>query len=92
MSGLITATRSFDPPAIVDFGSIAEHTFQGGGVFPGLSPGVHAACNSGRGNGSEGNPGQLIDPHNGGRGPGTFPTLADECDPGNSGAKNRGGD
>lgn len=47
-------------------------------------------CNSGRGNGSEGDNSQLIDPHAGGRGPGTYPTL--DCDPGNSGAKNRGGD
>ena len=47
-------------------------------------------CNSGRGNGSEGDPSQLIDPHAGGTGPGTYPTL--DCDPGNSGGKNRGGD
>lgn len=47
-------------------------------------------CNSGRGNGSEGPNGQLIDPHNGGTGPGVFPTI--DCDPGNSGPQNRGGD
>ncbi len=47
-------------------------------------------CNSGRGNGSEGDSSQLIDPHAGGRGPGEYPTL--DCDPGNSGGKNRGGD
>ncbi|MBA2536781.1 MAG: hypothetical protein H0V20_05010 [Actinobacteria bacterium] len=49
-------------------------------------------CNSGRGNGSEGKNSQLIDPHSGGTGvgPGTYPTV--DCDPGNSGDQNRGGD
>ena len=47
-------------------------------------------CNSGRGNGSEGDDTQLIDPHAGGTGPGESPTV--DCDPGNSGDKNRGGD
>ena len=47
-------------------------------------------CNSGRGNNSEGANGQLIDPHNGGSGPGESPTL--DCDPGNSGSNNNGGD
>ena len=55
-------------------------------------------CNSGRGNWSEYPPNTrdrtssstLVDPHAGGRGPGPYPT--DDCDPGNSGAKNRGGD
>ena len=45
-------------------------------------------CNSGRGNGSEGNSSQLIQPGTGSRG--TSPTV--DCDPGNSGAKNSGGD
>jgi hypothetical protein len=45
-------------------------------------------CNSGRGNGSEGDSSQLIVPGTGSAG--TFPTV--DCDPGNSGAKNRGGD
>jgi hypothetical protein len=45
-------------------------------------------CNSGRGNGSEGNSSQLITPGTGSAG--IFPTV--DCDPGNSGAKNRGGD
>jgi hypothetical protein len=47
-------------------------------------------CNSGRGNGSEGDDSQFIDPHSGRTGPGTFPTV--DCDPGNSGDQNRGGD
>ena len=56
-------------------------------------------CNSGRGNGSEFPPSStrnrtdsatLVDPHAGERGPGPRPT--DDCDPGNSGAHNRGGD
>jgi hypothetical protein len=63
------------------------------------SPASHqyrVKCNSGRGNLSEKN-GQtrtesdtLTNPHTGGRGPGEFPT--DDCDPGNSGPQNRGGD
>jgi hypothetical protein len=54
-------------------------------------------CNSGRGNLSETESGTrqtdsdtLINPHTGGTGPGPFPT--DDCDPGNSGPQNRGGD
>lgn len=54
-------------------------------------------CNSGRGNLSETSSGTgqtdsstLVNPHTGGTGPGPFPT--DDCDPGNSGAVNRGGD
>lgn len=47
-------------------------------------------CNSGRGNGSEGDDSQLVDPHAGGTGPGETPTL--DCDPGNSGGVNHGGD
>jgi hypothetical protein len=54
-------------------------------------------CNSGRGNLSETDSGTgqtdsstLVNPHTGGTGPGTSPT--DDCDPGNSGAHNRGGD
>jgi hypothetical protein len=47
-------------------------------------------CNSGRGNGSEGSNAQLVDPHAGGSGPGVVPTV--DCDPGNSGGVNRGGD
>ena len=56
-----------------------------------------AHANSGRGNLSETASGTrqtdsatLINPHTGGTGPGPFPT--DDCDPGNSGAVNRGGD
>jgi hypothetical protein len=47
-------------------------------------------CNSGRGNGPEENPNSstYIVPGTGSAG--SFPT--DDCDPGNSGAKNRGGD
>jgi hypothetical protein len=56
----------------------------GGGTPPA------AKCNSGRGNLSEGSSAQLINPHTGGSGPGVFATV--DCDPGNSGAKNRGGD
>jgi hypothetical protein len=54
-------------------------------------------CNSGRGNLSETESGTrqtdsdtLVNPHTGGTGPGPFPT--DDCDPGNSGPQNRGGD
>ena len=55
---------------------------------PPKPPPVKKKCNSGRGNGSEGNSTNLITPGTGSAG--TFPTL--DCDPGNSGAKNRGGD
>jgi hypothetical protein len=48
------------------------------------------ACNSGRGNGSDGSDVQLIDPHAGGTGTGISPTV--DCDPGNSGNVNSGGD
>lgn len=54
-------------------------------------------CNSGRGNLSETDSGThqtdsstLINPHDGGTGPGDQPT--DDCDPGNSGPHNSGGD
>jgi hypothetical protein len=54
-------------------------------------------CNSGRGNLSETENGirqtdsnTLINPHEGGTGPGEQPT--DDCDPGNSGPHNSGGD
>jgi hypothetical protein len=54
-------------------------------------------CNSGRGNLSETETGTrqtnsstLVNPHEGGRGPGPYPT--DDCDPGKSGPQNRGGD
>ena len=47
-------------------------------------------CNSGRGNGSEGDSSQLTDPHAGETGPGETPTV--DCDPGNSGEHNHGGD
>jgi hypothetical protein len=47
-------------------------------------------CNSGRGNGSEGDDSQLTDPHAGETGPGETPTV--DCDPGNSGDQNHGGD
>jgi len=47
-------------------------------------------CNSGRGNDSEGDDSQLVDPHAGETGPGVTPTL--DCDPGNSGGVNHGGD
>jgi hypothetical protein len=58
------------------------------GYCPPKPPPVKKKCNSGRGNGSEGNSSQLIVPGTGSAG--TFPTV--DCDPGNSGAKNRGGD
>ena len=56
----------------------------------GEEPPPDLKCNSGRGNLSEGSSAQLINPHTGGSGPGVFATV--DCDPGNSGAKNRGGD
>jgi hypothetical protein len=46
-------------------------------------------CNSGRGNGSEGDDSQLLTPGVD-TGPGVAPTV--DCDPGNSGGQNRGGD
>jgi hypothetical protein len=46
-------------------------------------------CNSGRGNGSEGNPSQLLVPGTD-TGSGIAPTV--DCDPGNSGGQNSGGD
>jgi hypothetical protein len=63
-----------------------------------ISPAIDQyKCNSGRGNLSETLSGTrqtdsatLINPHTGGTGPGPFPT--DDCDPGNSGPVNRGGD
>ena len=82
----------YTPPKITDFGSIWENTFANPHVFPGISA-AHVHCNSGRGNGSEGSDIQLINPHNphhGGLGPGVSPTI--DCDPGNSGDKNKGGD
>lgn len=47
-------------------------------------------CNSGRGNLSEGSDAKLKNPHEGATGPGNPPTV--DCDPGNSGPKNHGGD
>lgn len=58
----------------------------GGGGGGGEEP---QKCNSGRGNGSEGDASQLLVPGTD-TGPGMFPTV--DCDPGNSGAVNRGGD
>ena len=47
-------------------------------------------CNSGRGNSSETDTTQLVDPHSGGTGPGIVGTV--DCDPGNSEDVNSGGD
>jgi hypothetical protein len=58
-----------------------RHRWRGGGG--GEEP---LKCNSGRGNGSEGNASQLLVPGTD-TGPGVFPTV--DCDPGNSGAVNR---
>ena len=55
---------------------------------PGDVPSDRPKCNSGRGNSSEGNSSQLIKPSTGSRG--TSPTV--DCDPGNSGGQNKGGD
>jgi hypothetical protein len=60
-----------------------------GSYCPPKPPPVKKKCNSGRGNGSEGNSTNLIIPGIG-TGPGVVGTL--DCDPGNSGAVNRGGD
>jgi hypothetical protein len=54
-----------------------------------VCPGGKVGCNSGRGNGSEGSSAQLLTPGTD-TGPGTYPTV--DCDPGNSGNVNRGGD
>jgi hypothetical protein len=59
-----------------------------GGKCPPPPPPAKKKCNSGRGNGSEGNSSQLIIPGTGSAG--IFPTV--DCDPGNSGGQNRGGD
>ncbi len=53
-----------------------------------LATGDVGKCNSGRGNGSEGDPSQLISPGTGSVG--ISPTV--DCDPGNSGDVNKGGD
>jgi hypothetical protein len=53
-------------------------------------PGGGPGCNSGRGNLSEDFSVNLVNPHIGGTGPGIVGTL--DCDPGNSGAVNSGGD
>jgi hypothetical protein len=87
-----TSTRPFVSPTIVDFGSIADHTYGPADLF-GVSPsGARIQCNAGRGNGPEpgGSSSSFVDPRDGGRGPGPFPTG--DCDPGNSGPVNRGGD
>jgi hypothetical protein len=91
MAAAALLSGEYTPPKITDFGSILENTFANPHVFPGFSVRVH--CNSGRGNGSEGPDTQLIDPHDKphkGLGPGISPTV--DCDPGNSGNKNKGGD
>jgi hypothetical protein len=85
-------------PTITDFGTIRENTFANASVFPGASATLHVACNSGRGNLSETDTGSyqtnsstLIDPHTTtAGGPGDSPTG--DCDPGNSGPVNSGGD
>jgi hypothetical protein len=69
-------------------GAAVPATAVAGDYCPPKPPPVKKKCNSGRGNGSEGNSMNLITPGTGSAG--TFPTL--DCDPGNSGAKNRGGD
>lgn len=85
------STRPYVSPRIEDFGSIADHTFGSAGLF-GLSGSAQIHCNAGRGNGPEPGPGSStwIDPHSGGRGPGSSPSG--DCDPGNSGGHNAGGD
>ena len=92
-----TAELTYVRPAITDFGSIWENTFTNPHLFPGGSATLLVHCNSGRGNLSETDTGThqtnsstLINPHTGGTGPGTAPT--DDCDPGNSGPHNAGGD
>jgi hypothetical protein len=59
-----------------------------GGYCPTPPPPENGPCNSGRGNGSEGNSSQLIVPGTGSVG--IFPSV--DCDPGASGGVNRGGD
>ena len=59
-----------------------------GTAFPHEGPPNGGKCNSGRGNGSEGDSSQLIEPSTGSSG--IAPTV--DCDPGNSGDQNRGGD
>jgi hypothetical protein len=74
--------------AAVLLGAGIPGTAVAGGYCPPKPPPEELKCNSGRGNGSEGNPAQLIVPGTGSAG--IYPTV--DCDPGNSGAKNRGGD
>jgi len=57
-----------------------------------LPVGATEGCNSGRGNYSEFFSADLISPHHGGTGPGVVGTAETDCDPGNSGIHNRGGD
>jgi hypothetical protein len=97
----LTDTGAYARPVITDFGSIWENTFAGlGHIVAGGSATLLVHCNSGRGNLSETDTGThqtnsntLINPHipsHGGLGPGDTPT--DDCDPGNSGSVNHGGD
>lgn len=105
MSAAELTCGQYLPPIITDFGSIRENTFGVGHVFAGGSATLLVHCNSGRGNLSETDTGShqtnsdtLINPHipHGGNphflglGPGSSPT--DDCDPGNSGPHNAGGD
>jgi hypothetical protein len=95
----LASCGEYVPPLIADYGSIRENTFGVGNAFAGGSATLLVHCNSGRGNLSETETGShqtnsntLINPHgpHGGLGPGPAPT--DDCDPGNSGPQNHGGD
>lgn len=68
---------------------MAAPAYAGGWCHEPPPPPEGQKCNSGRGNGSEGDASQLLTPGVD-TGPGVTPTV--DCDPGNSGGVNRGGD
>jgi hypothetical protein len=99
MLGAVAATGGIGQAAAAMKSVVSSVSGGGAGVVNNSPANDQYKCNSGRGNWSETESGPrsmdsdtLIDPHAGNTalGPGDFPT--DDCDPGNSGDQNRGGD
>jgi hypothetical protein len=99
MLGAVAATGGIGQAAAAMKSVVNTVSGGGAGVVNNSPAHDQYKCNSGRGNWSETDSGPrsmdsdtLIDPHAGNTalGPGDFPT--DDCDPGNSGSHNRGGD
>jgi hypothetical protein len=99
MLGAVAATGGIGHAAAAMKSVVSSVSGGGAGVVNNSPANDQYKCNSGRGNWSETESGPrsmdsdtLIDPHAGNTalGPGDFPT--DDCDPGNSGDQNRGGD